>query len=227
MDGYLTDVLRNMSNDPTIEQKVKKKLNRVLAAWHAQYKDDASMKTVANLYKQHRSDANSAWRSEPQTPREDELEAAKRKSKEDAQRKAKEEAERLKKEEKKRKREGAGKAKTKRKPFNFEEVPFCFLSAVLWKVTDLVISGETKDPYADRECNAIREQPRQCHHCGFFPCISLPDLDDSSQLVNRDQETVQDNARVQECLTAVKQERKPIVRYIQVRRGTLRNTFDL
>ena len=123
VDGYLTDVLRNMSSDPTVEQKVKKKLNRVLAAWHAQYKDDPSMKTVANLHKQHRSDANSAWRPDAQTHKDDELEAAKRKSKEEAQRKAKEEAERLRKEEKKKKRENAGKAKTKRKPFNFEEVP--------------------------------------------------------------------------------------------------------
>ena len=37
---------------------------------------------------------------------------------------------------------------------------------------------------------------------------------------------MQDNVRVQECLAAVKQERKPIVRYIQVRCGTPQNTFD-
>ena len=34
---------------------------------------------------------------------------------------------------------------------------------------------------------------------------------------------MQENTRVQECLTMLKQERKPIVRYIQVRRGILSN----
>ena len=105
------------------EQKVKKKLLRILASWHAQFKDDLSMKTAANLYKLHKSDANSAWRPDAQTPKDDDLEAAKRKSKDEARRKAKEEAERLKKEKKK---ENAGKPKSKRKPFNFEEVSKIF-----------------------------------------------------------------------------------------------------
>lgn len=38
--------------------------------------------------------------------------------------------------------------------------------------------------------------------------------------MNRENESLQENARVQECLALVKQERKPIVRYIQVRGGT-------
>ncbi|KAF9778213.1 hypothetical protein BJ322DRAFT_1093712 [Thelephora terrestris] len=194
VDGYLTDVLRNMSNDPTIEQKVKKKLMRVLAAWHVQYKDDPSMKTVANLYKHSKGDANTVRRPEPQSPKEDEVEAAKRKSKEEAQRKAREEAERLKKE-KKKKREGAGKSKTKRKPFNFEEEKPKILTQ---------IASATQS--ANNLVNAIT-------------------------LVNREQETLQDNARVQECLAAVKQERKPIVRYIQLVEnedmiGTLIETND-
>jgi len=42
--------------------------------------------------------------------------------------------------------------------------------------------------------------------------------------VNKENETLQENARVQECLAVIKQERKPIVRYIQVSRGTLRFT---
>jgi len=113
-----------MGNDPVTDQKVKKKLIRILAAWHAQYKNDPSMKTAANLYKQHKSDAHSLWRPDAQMPKDEELEAAKRKSKEEARRKAKEEAERLKREgkEKKKKRQDAGKPKSKRKPFNFEEV---------------------------------------------------------------------------------------------------------
>jgi len=113
-----------MGNDLAVEQKVKKKLVRILAAWHAEYKNDPSMKTAANLYKQHKGDSYSAWRPDPQIPKDDELEAAKRKSKAEARRKAKEEAEKLKREEKK-KKESTGKPKSKRKPFNFEEVLSC------------------------------------------------------------------------------------------------------
>jgi len=114
-----------MGNDLVVEQKVKKKLIRILAAWHAQYKNDPSMRTAANLYKQHKGDAYSAWRPDAQIPNNDELEAAKRKSKEEARRKAKEEVEKLREEKKKRKKESTGKPKSKRKPFNFEEVLSC------------------------------------------------------------------------------------------------------
>ena len=110
-----------MGNDLMIDQKVKKKLIRILAAWHAQYKNDPSMKTAANLYKQHKNDVHGARRPDAQTPKDEELEATKRKNKEEARRKAKEEAEKLKKE-RKQKREDSGKPKSKKKPFNFEEV---------------------------------------------------------------------------------------------------------
>ena len=126
VDGHLTDVLRNMSNDQVVEYKVKKKLVRMLAAWNAQYKNDPSMRTAANLYKQHKSDAHSMWRPDAQVPRDEELEAAKRKSKAEAKRKIKEEAEKKAREEKETterlKKERTGKPKSKRKPFNFEEV---------------------------------------------------------------------------------------------------------
>ena len=128
-----------MSNDPITEQRVRKKLIRVLAAWHAQYKNDPSMKTAANLYKQHKNDGNSVSGPDPQSLKDEESEAARRKAKEDARkakeeakeeaRKAKEESERLRKEGKKRK-ESAGGPKTRRKPFNFEEVSPCFPNVV-------------------------------------------------------------------------------------------------
>ena len=118
-------MLRNLSIDPLTDLKVKKRLISILAAWHAQYKNDLSMKTAANLYKLHRSGTNSGWRQDAQASRDDELEAAKRKNKEEARRKEKEEAERLKreKEEKKRRENTSAKLRPKRKPFNFEEVP--------------------------------------------------------------------------------------------------------
>ena len=121
------------------EQKVKKKLTRILASWHAQYKNDPSMRTAANLYKQHKGDAHSTWRPDAQIPKDEELEAAKRKSKEETRRKAKEEAEKLKREEKQKKREGAGKSKSKRKPFNFEEVPRSLLNTILRRAAKLVL----------------------------------------------------------------------------------------
>lgn len=114
-----------MSNDPVTDQKVKRKLIGILASWYSQYKDDTSMKTAANLYKQHRNDPNSVRRPDAQkTLKDEELEAAKRKNKEEARRKEKEEAERLKREKEERKKKGnVGNSKSKRKPFNFEEVP--------------------------------------------------------------------------------------------------------
>lgn len=154
-DGNLTDVLRNMGNDPLTDQKVKKKLLRILASWHAQHKTDPSMKAAANLYKQHKSDAYSTWRPEAQSPRDEDLEAAKRKNKEEA-RKAKAEAERLKREEKK-KRENAGKPKPRRRPFNFEEVIVCSLTGFLRRLAESVLLGETKDPHPHRGCNPIGE----------------------------------------------------------------------
>lgn len=124
-----------MSNDPVIEYKVKKKLVRMLAAWNAQYKNDPSMRTAANLYKQHKSDAHSVWRPDAQVPKDEEFEAVKRKNKEEARRKAKEDAERKAREEKETagrlKKERAGKPKSKRKPFNFEEVLQRFSNFVL------------------------------------------------------------------------------------------------
>jgi len=167
-----------MSNDPIVEYKVKKKLVRMLSAWHAQYKNDPSMRTAANLYKQHKNDAHSIWRPDVQVPKDEEFEAVKRKTKDEARRKAKEEAEKKGREEKEAaerlKRERAGKPKSKRKPFNFEEVLQLFSNATSRSVTESRSLGETKDSHADRWCNPIREQPRKCHHCKFFVSIPPP-----------------------------------------------------
>ena len=115
-----------MTTDYTLDAKVRNKLKSILSSWYRMYKNDLSMKTAANLYKQYTNDANSVWRSDSQAHKEEELEAARRKNKEEARRKEKEEAERLQREreEKKRKKrdDSAAKLKPKRKPFNFEEV---------------------------------------------------------------------------------------------------------
>jgi len=196
IEGSLTDALRNMSSDPYTEQKVKKKLLKVLASWHSQYKNDLSMKTVANLYKQHRNDTDSSLRSDARAARDEEIEVAKQKAKDDARRKEKEEADRLKREkDAKKKRADQGKSKSKRKPFDFEQEKPKILTQ---------IASATQS--ANNLVNAIT-------------------------LVNREHETLQENARVQECLAMLKQERKPIVRYIQLVEnedmiGTLIETND-
>ena len=129
-----------MSNDPIIDYKVKKKLVRMLASWNAQYKNDPSMRTAANLYKQHKSDAHSVWRPDAQVPKDEEFEAVRRKNKEEARRKAKEEAGKKAREEKEAaerlKRERAGKPKPKRKPSNFEEVLQHSSNIASWRVAE-------------------------------------------------------------------------------------------
>ena len=149
-----------MSNDPVTDHKVKRKLVRILASWHAQYKDDPSMRTAANLYKQHKSDAQSVRRSDTQAPKTEELEATKRKNKEEARRKAKEEAEKKAREREaaeKLKKDRAGKPKSKRKPFNFEEVLQRLSNGVSQGVTELHILGKAENPHTDRGCDAICE----------------------------------------------------------------------
>ncbi|KAG6832543.1 hypothetical protein H0H92_000172 [Tricholoma furcatifolium] len=51
-DGHLTDAIKNLSADNSADKKVRKKLMAVLASWHDQFKNDPSMATVANLYRQ-------------------------------------------------------------------------------------------------------------------------------------------------------------------------------
>ena len=50
-DSQLVDALRLLATEYNTDPKVKKKLSMVLLSWHAQFKDDASMNCVANLYK--------------------------------------------------------------------------------------------------------------------------------------------------------------------------------
>ncbi|KAG5719666.1 Protein lsb5 [Termitomyces sp. T112] len=51
-DGHLTDAIKNLSADHTVDKKVRKKLIAVLASWQEQFKSDSSMSAVAGLYKQ-------------------------------------------------------------------------------------------------------------------------------------------------------------------------------
>ena len=128
-----------MASDPTLDPKVKKKLIAVLAAWHAQFKDDPSMTLVAGLYKQcrldttHRNSAQLHMQGLVMDTENERKAREERERREEEKRKAKEE-ERLRKEEeerrrkaekeerKKKKTSNTTQTKPKRKPFNFEEV---------------------------------------------------------------------------------------------------------
>ncbi|KAF6766616.1 hypothetical protein DFP72DRAFT_26129 [Ephemerocybe angulata] len=53
-DGTLTEALRLIGSDITVNKRVKKKLLLVLGSWKEQYASDPSMSLVAGLYKQCR-----------------------------------------------------------------------------------------------------------------------------------------------------------------------------
>lgn len=107
----------------------------MLAAWHLQFKDDPSMTLVANLYKQCKvahstrvstdrralDNVNAGLGVDAEYIERKKKEDEARKRREEEKRKAKEDKARRKVEEEERKRKAA-QPKTKRKPFNFEQV---------------------------------------------------------------------------------------------------------
>ncbi|KZV87756.1 hypothetical protein EXIGLDRAFT_767437 [Exidia glandulosa HHB12029] len=122
-DDRLIDAIRNLATDPSTDIRVKKKLMSVLASWHRQFKDDPSMKTIANLYKTCKSDSRvdsavvqGLLLADPKDmERQKEERRRKRKEEEDARRREKEEAKRKERE----RRERAN--RPRRPPFNFEK----------------------------------------------------------------------------------------------------------
>ncbi|KAH7101718.1 hypothetical protein BKA62DRAFT_174198 [Auriculariales sp. MPI-PUGE-AT-0066] len=126
MDDRLVEAIRGLHSDPSTDVRVKKKLISVLASWHRQFKDDPSMKTIANLYTACKNDNKpdphivegimlqdqkqlQAQRDAKEAARRkrEEDEAARKKAKEDAKRKEREQRERA--------------NRPKRPPFNFEK----------------------------------------------------------------------------------------------------------
>lgn len=121
-DGTLTDALRLIGADITVNKRVKKKLVLVLSSWKEQYASEPSMSLVAGLYKQcrvaekhekhlydmvgldHAAEKKIVEKEERKKARAAEKEAAK---------------ERARREEEERRR---NKNKPKRVPFNFERV---------------------------------------------------------------------------------------------------------
>lgn len=135
----LLDAIKHLAADPATDHKVKKKLVSVLVGWRRQFADDPSMQYVAKLYDQCKlaqADRVSADKRamdgvsvgmglDADYMEKKRKEEAARKRKEDEKRQAKEEKEKRKREEEERKRDGT-RSKTRRKPFDFEQV--CFVS---------------------------------------------------------------------------------------------------
>ncbi|KIY51251.1 hypothetical protein FISHEDRAFT_37537 [Fistulina hepatica ATCC 64428] len=210
-DGQLTDAFKHLATDPHTDKKVKRKLLLVLASWHEQFKGDPSMSAVTGLYKQCRpydsyviSDAQRAAAEREQKERE---ERAKEKQKEKEE---KEEArKRAKKEKQVRQSEDVARKvdaekKRKAKGTRLKRPPFSF---------------EQEKP---KVLSSIAEASQASSNLVNAMTVSL---------VNIETDTLQSNARVQECLEKAKLTRKQVVRYIQLVEneeliGTLIETND-
>ncbi|GAA5904677.1 hypothetical protein JCM6882_008344 [Rhodosporidiobolus microsporus] len=182
----LVDRIKLMAGDPHTEEKVKRKLMRVLKNWHLQFKDDPRMQFVAGLYKScgggqaSRSAATDAY--EAQQARYERESAARAERKESERRAREAEKERVAKEkaDKARRKEQERGGRSKRPPFNFNQ-----------------------------------EKPKIMASVGQGT-QSAQALIMALQRVNREKESVTTNARVQECLEKAKQDRKALIRYIQL-----------
>lgn len=164
----MTDAIKHLASDPGTDPKVKKKLASVLLGWKRQFQDDPSMASVAKLYDQCKiahNDRTSADRraidnvhaslgldAEYMERKRKEEEA--RKKKEDEKRKAKEDKERRKREEEERRRKAA-QPKTKRKPFNFEQV--CSTPTEARVPCPDPIVGEASNPDCHCQCFSSRK----------------------------------------------------------------------
>jgi hypothetical protein len=117
-DGHLTDALRLIGSEVTVDKRVKKKLLLVLSSWKEQYASDPSMSLIAGLYKQCRiSERREKERYNLMgLTHETERKAAVKMQEKEEKRLAKEKA-RLEEEERRK-----NKNKPKRVPFNFERV---------------------------------------------------------------------------------------------------------
>ncbi|KAG2057044.1 hypothetical protein BDR06DRAFT_878484 [Suillus hirtellus] len=187
-DGQLVDAIKQLSTDPTTDQKVKKKLMAVLASWHSQFRDDPSMSVVAGLFRQCRpADRRSQGYSNNADPlshgpsSDYERKMKERDEKELAKQQAKLEKQEAKKRARKAEEDARKKkARSRRPPFDFEAEKLQILTTI---------------------ANASQ---------------ASSNLVNAIKLVNSEKESVVSNERVQECLGKARAIRKPIVRYIQL-----------
>ncbi|THH19050.1 hypothetical protein EW146_g2057 [Bondarzewia mesenterica] len=185
-DGQLTDAIRHLATDSTTDPKVKKKLIAVLASWQSQFKDDHNMTIVASLYKQCRP-PEPVRRSVDHEALERENEHERKRREEKA---AKEEAKRKAKLEKEAEKERLKKEEAARKQ-------------------------RATDKTRRKLFNFEQEKPQVVNSIANASSAAS-NLINAITLVNTEHDSLQANARVQECLEKAKQARKQIVRYIQL-----------
>ncbi|GAA6037811.1 hypothetical protein JCM8097_005050 [Rhodosporidiobolus ruineniae] len=188
----LVDRIKLMAGDPTTDPRVKKKLMSVLASWYVTFKDDPRMQLVAGLYKScgggKQASRSAATEAYEAQQARYERESAERTARKEAERRAREaEKERLAKEK-------ADKARRK-------EQERAGASA----------GARAKRPKFEFE----KEKPRIMGAVATGT-QSAQALIMALQRVNREKESVTTNARVQECLEKAKQDRRALIRYIQL-----------
>ncbi|KAL8277961.1 hypothetical protein RQP46_009593 [Phenoliferia psychrophenolica] len=184
----LIDRIKLMAGDPMCDAAVKAKIMSVLGSWYRQFKDDPSMKLVASLYASCGGGKKTVSRTAATEAYENQQARYEREAAERAERKAKERTLAQEKEDQKLAKELAAKdAKKKKKGPVPKRAPFNF---------------EAEKP----KIMATVGQGTQ----------SAQNLINALQHVNREQESVTTNARVIECLTKAKADRKLVVRYIQL-----------
>jgi len=196
-DGRLTEQLKSMIGSVHTDQRVQKRLLSVLASWHRQFKDDPSMKLVSSIYPSVQASVTRQRRLSNDlhqfgaTPPGAEERGARERKERDRKQKEKEAKEARKakgREEVERKaREKATATDPQRRP-NKQRKPFNFEI----EKPNILSSIATASQASNNLINALK-------------------------LVNREKESIEENVRVQETLTAAKAARKAVVRYIQVR----------
>lgn len=192
VDHQLTDAIKHLASESGTDPKVKKKLVSVLAAWRRQFKDDPSMTLVARLYDQCKLAQNDRASADRRAIENVNLgigldvEYVEKRRKEEEAKRRKDEDKRKAKEEKERRKREEEERKRKASQPRRRK-PFNF--------------EEEKPQILTAIANASQ---------------AASNLVNAMTLVNTQQESLESNERVQECLDKVKQVRKQIVRYVQL-----------
>ncbi|GAA5822093.1 hypothetical protein JCM11251_004855 [Rhodosporidiobolus azoricus] len=185
----LVDRIKLMAGDPHTEEKVKRKLMRTLKGWAIHFKDDPKMQLVAGLYKSC-GGGQIAQASRSAATEAYEAQQA-RYERESAARAERKEAERRAREAEKERaaKEKADKARRKEQERG---------------------GGRKRPPF-----NFEQEKPKMMAAVGQGTQAAQA-LIMALQRVNRQKESVTTNPRVQECLEKAKNDRKQLIRYIQL-----------
>ncbi|KAG8826910.1 putative actin patch assembly and actin polymerization protein [Serendipita sp. 401] len=188
-DERLIEQMTRMCADPHTDERVKKRIVSLFGGWHRQFKDDPSMRVAANLYSTVRPTpkVNTSLNQNPSSVGTDTGAIERsRKQKEKEERKAKEREA----EEERRKTKQAQKE-------------------AAWNQANKRPNKQRKPFNFEQEKPIILTSIANASQC-------TNNLVNALKLVNREKESVEENPRVQETLTAAKAARKQIVRYVQL-----------